>query len=95
MVTDRRFMDSETGQLEDVLLCRPDHYSWIPSNDIAIQSMANGAKLDHVALKAQFDGLVALLRAEQVTCHFLTPHAGMPIRSIPAIVPRRRRSALL
>lgn len=78
MVTDRRFMDSETGQLEDVLLCRPDHYSWIPSNDIAIQSMANGAKLDHVALKAQFDGLVALLQAERVTCHFLAPHAGMP-----------------
>ena len=78
MVTNRWFMDSETGELADVLLCPPDHYAWIPSNDIAIQSMAGGAILDRTALKAQFDGLVALLRAERVSCHFLTPQPGMP-----------------
>ncbi|AHI23983.1 dimethylarginine dimethylaminohydrolase family protein [Komagataeibacter swingsii] len=78
MVANRWFIDSETGDLADVLLCPPDYYSWIPSNDIAIQSMANGAKIDRAALNAQFRELVATLEGEQVSCHFLTPHKDMP-----------------
>ncbi|MCE2565270.1 dimethylarginine dimethylaminohydrolase family protein [Komagataeibacter sp. FNDCF1] len=78
MGTNRWFVDSETGELADVLLCPPDHYAWIPSNDIAIQSMASGATIDRAALRAQFDGLVATLREAGVSCHFLTPHEGMP-----------------
>ena len=28
-------LQSETGRLTDVLLCRPDNYAWIPTNAIA------------------------------------------------------------
>lgn len=78
MVANRWFIDSETGELADVLLCPPDHYAWIPSNDIAISSMARGARIDQAALGAQFRELVAALEGEQVACHYLTPHEGMP-----------------
>ncbi|GBQ45458.1 dimethylarginine dimethylaminohydrolase family protein [Komagataeibacter sucrofermentans] len=78
MAANRWFIDSETGELADVLLCPPDHYAWIPSNDIAISSMARGARIDRAALGAQFRELVAALEGEQVACHYLTPHEGMP-----------------
>ncbi|GEN62394.1 dimethylarginine dimethylaminohydrolase family protein [Acetobacter oeni] len=78
MKQNRWFIDSETGDLADVLLCPPDYYSWIPSNDIAIQTMANGGKIDHTALKAQFGELVSALRGADVSCHFLKAHEGMP-----------------
>ncbi|QHC34199.1 dimethylarginine dimethylaminohydrolase family protein [Komagataeibacter xylinus] len=78
MVANRWFIDSETGELADVLLCPPDHYAWIPSNDIAISSMARGARIDQAALGAQFRELVAVLEGAQVACHYLTPHEGMP-----------------
>ncbi|GBQ11456.1 dimethylarginine dimethylaminohydrolase family protein [Swaminathania salitolerans] len=78
MASDRWFIDSETGTLSDVLLCPPDHYSWNPSNDIAIRTLASGARPDPALIRSQFDGLVAILEREGVTCHFLTPHAGLP-----------------
>jgi len=72
------FIDSETGELTDILLCPPDHYSWIPSNDIAIQTMANGAKLNPALLERQFDELCHALRSAGVTCHFLKAQADLP-----------------
>lgn len=78
MVANRWFIDSETGDLADVLLCAPDYYSWIPSNDIAIQSMANGITIDRAALKAQFGELVGALEGAGASCHYLTPKENMP-----------------
>jgi len=78
MTANRWFIDSETGTLRDVLLCPPTHYHWIPSNDIAIQSMDDGRAPDQTALAAQFDELTDALRSADVTCHFLTPQPGLP-----------------
>ncbi|RBM08776.1 dimethylarginine dimethylaminohydrolase family protein [Novacetimonas cocois] len=78
MRANRWFIDSESGNLSDVLLCRPDHYSWIPSNDIAIQTMAEGQRVNHEVMLSQFDELVDALRMADVACHFLTPRSGMP-----------------
>ncbi|MFT8563444.1 MAG: arginine deiminase family protein [Acetobacter orientalis] len=78
MVANRWFIDSETGELADVLLCSPEYYQWIPSNDIAIQTMANGGKIDRAALNTQFAELVSTLKEADVTCHFLKPQADMP-----------------
>ncbi|MBY4639858.1 arginine deiminase [Gluconacetobacter entanii] len=72
------FMDSESGTLADVLLCRPEHYSWIPSNDIAIQTLASGRRTNHADMLSQFDELVDALRMADVNCHFMTPQSGMP-----------------
>nr|WP_298798533.1 arginine deiminase family protein [uncultured Acetobacter sp.] len=78
MVANRWFIDSETGELADVLLCPPEYYQWIPSNDIAIQTMANGGKIDRAALNAQFKELVSTLKEADVSCHFLKPKPDMP-----------------
>ncbi|GAA4503757.1 dimethylarginine dimethylaminohydrolase family protein [Gluconacetobacter tumulicola] len=78
MTSNRWFIDSETGELSDVLLCPPDNYSWIPSNDIAIQTMAKGVRIDRSALAAQFRELVSALEGAGAACHFLQPRAGMP-----------------
>lgn len=74
----RWFIDSETGYLEDVLLCPPTYYSWIPSNDIAILSLEDGRGADAGAVQAQFGELVDALRGAGVACHFLTPQPGLP-----------------
>ena len=78
MAANRWFIDSETGVLTDVLLCPPDYYEWIPSNDIAIQTMAGGGSIDRNILSSQFNELVSTLKGADVSCHFLTPHKGMP-----------------
>ncbi|KXV77689.1 dimethylarginine dimethylaminohydrolase family protein [Acetobacter cerevisiae] len=78
MVANRWFIDSETGELADVLLCPPEYYQWIPSNDIAIQTMANGGTIDRTALTEQFGELVSSLKGADVSCHFLKPHPDMP-----------------
>lgn len=78
MTVERWFIDSETGTLSDVLLCPPDFYTWNPSNDIAIRTLASGARPDSALLRQQFDGLVALLEGAGVRCHFLTPQEGLP-----------------
>lgn len=71
-------LQSETGRLTDVLLCRPDHYHWIDTNAIAHGTLASGTDFDHVAAVVQYDGLVATLQAAGVTCHFLSPEPGFP-----------------
>lgn len=78
MTSNKWFIDSETGELSDVLLCPPDYYAWIPSNDIAIQTLANGGEIDRAALNAQFGELVSALQSQDVSCHFLQPQKDMP-----------------
>jgi N-dimethylarginine dimethylaminohydrolase len=73
-------IDSETGRLRDVLLCRPDHYSWQATNAVARKTLSDARKaIDRTALEAQFDGMVAALRDAGVTCHYLDgPEAHLP-----------------
>ena len=83
---------SETGTLRDVLLCRPDHYRWIPTNAVAQQTLLNTAPLDRSVMRAQFAGLVALLEACGVMCHYLSPDPAAPYqvytRDSSATLPR-------
>ncbi len=69
---------SETGTLREVLLCRPDHYRWIPTNSVAEHTLQNAAAFDAGLAQAQFEGLLGVLRAEGVACHFLTPDPHLP-----------------
>ncbi len=82
MITDARSpwtIDSETGRLTDVLLCRPDHYFWQPTNDVARRTLAQGAEgFDLAGVRAQYDGMVRALEENGVTCHFLTPEPHLP-----------------
>ncbi len=71
-------LQSETGVLTDVLLCRPDHYHWIDTNSIAHGTLTAGTGFDHAAAVVQYDGLVAALEGAGVTCHYLKPEPGFP-----------------
>lgn len=74
---DRWTVDSETGQLLDVLLCPPTYYEWLPTNDIAKRVLAGNKQLDAQALHGQFRELEDALEMAGVRCHYLTPQAGL------------------
>lgn len=71
-------VDSETGVLRDVLLCPPDNYAWIPTNDIARRTLEAGGQPDAQRLAAQFRELVDCLEGAGVTCHYLDPEPQLP-----------------
>jgi N-dimethylarginine dimethylaminohydrolase len=72
-------IDSETGRLRAVLLCRPDHYAWQATNAIAQRTLADDtAAPTRAALDAQFDGLVAALEDFGVACHYTAPEPQLP-----------------
>lgn len=71
-------ISSETGVLRDVLLCRPDNYEWIPSNDIARAALDAGKQADRQALTAQYAEMESALESAGVTRHYLTSTAGAP-----------------
>jgi len=74
-------VDSETGVLTDVLLCRPGHYRWLDTNAVAHATLAAGAALDKARLVDQFAGLVEVLEGEGVRVHYLAaePHLAYQV----------------
>jgi arginine deiminase len=66
-------LQSETGRLTDVLLCRPHNYEWIPTNAIARATLSAGTPLDRAALEAEYTEFEVALGQAGVTCHYLTP----------------------
>ena len=71
-------VNSETGVLTDVLLCPPDHYRWLDTNVVAHQTLAAATWFDAGRARAQFAGLVEILRQEGVRPHFLAPDPHLP-----------------
>ena len=71
-------LESETGVLTDVLLCRPDHYTWIESNAIAIQTLSSGRRVDQQAVQRQYRELEDALDAADVRRHYLEPEPHLP-----------------
>jgi arginine deiminase len=74
----RWHVDSETGVLRDVLLCPPDNYTWIATNDIARRTLESGGRPDAQRLAGQFRELVDCLEGAGVTCHYLHPEPQLP-----------------
>lgn len=71
-------VDSETGVLRDVLLCRPDHYAWLPYNTVARGTLTSGAAIDDDALHQQFREFEAALEEAGVARHYLDPDPRLP-----------------
>ena len=71
-------VNSETGVLRDVLLCKPEHYRWIPTNSIAVATLAGGGIVEAKAASAQYRELEAVLDQAGVARHYLTPEAHLP-----------------
>lgn len=74
-------VDSETGVLKDVLLCRPEHYAWLPTNAIARATLNAGTPLDRDAAKRQYGEMVDALEGAGVRCHYLLtePHLAYQV----------------
>ena len=64
---------SETDRLLDVLLCKPDHYRWLPTNDVSRATLASGRPLDRSALLAEYAEFEDALSGAGVRLHYLAP----------------------
>lgn len=71
-------LTSETGRLTDVLLCRPDHYQWIPTNAIVRATLTEGRPMDRAALRAEYAEFEAALGEAGVRRHHVAPAPGLP-----------------
>jgi arginine deiminase len=71
-------IDSETGVLTDVLLCRPDFYKWIETNAIAIETLGSGRQIDMQRLQSQFRELEDVLDQAGVQRHYIEPEPHLP-----------------
>ena len=70
--------DSETGRLTDVLLCRPDHFRWLPTSAISRATLESGRAYDVETARAQHAELVSVYEGADVRCHFLEPDSALP-----------------
>jgi N-dimethylarginine dimethylaminohydrolase len=71
-------VDSETGRLRDVLLCKPAHYHWIDTNAVAHATLSSGAANDPARLRAQYGELEAALTQAGVNLHYTAPEPHLP-----------------
>jgi arginine deiminase len=71
-------VDSEHGRLLDVLLCRPDHFRWLPTSAISRATLASGRAYDPEAARRQHAELVSTFESAGVRCHFLEPDSALP-----------------
>jgi N-dimethylarginine dimethylaminohydrolase len=71
-------VESETGSLRDVLLCKPDNYAWIDTNAVAHATLSSGAANDRARLLAQYGELEAALTQAGVTLHYTVPEPHLP-----------------
>jgi arginine deiminase len=71
-------VDSETGRLRAVLLCRPVHYRWIDTNAVAHATLAGGATGDPARRAAQYKELEAALTQAGVALHYTAPEPHLP-----------------
>jgi N-dimethylarginine dimethylaminohydrolase len=71
-------IESETGRLRDVLLCKPVNYHWIDTNAVAHATLSSGAANDPARLMAQYGQLEAALVQAGVALHYTVPEAHLP-----------------
>jgi N-dimethylarginine dimethylaminohydrolase len=71
-------VDSEYGLLEDVLLCPPDNFRWLPTSAISRATLESGAKFDAAAARAQHAEMVSAYETAGVDVHFLETDEALP-----------------
>jgi N-dimethylarginine dimethylaminohydrolase len=71
-------VDSEYGCLRDVLLCRPDHFRWLPTSAISRATLESGLVFDPARARGQYAEMVSAYEEAGVRCHFLEPDPNLP-----------------
>lgn len=67
------YVESATGVLEEVLLCRPDYLALSPINEIASEWLKKGEKIDIEKALLEHDELIDLYRCNGVQVEILEP----------------------
>lgn len=75
--TRRWGVDSEYGQLRDVLVSSPLHLQIVPCNDVSRDSLGRGLACCPDTATEQHSALVETLQSHGVRCHFVPPAAGL------------------
>ncbi|MQA74585.1 MAG: amidinotransferase [Solirubrobacterales bacterium] len=71
-------VDSEYGRLEDVLLCPPDNFRWLPTSAISRATLESGARFEPETARAQHAELVSIYESAGVRVHLLEPDPALP-----------------
>ncbi len=71
-------VDSEYGQLLDVLLCPPDHFRWLPTSAISRATVDSGLVFSLEDAKRQHAEMVSVYEEAGVRVHFLEPDPVLP-----------------
>lgn len=71
-------INSEYGALEEVLLCPPTHFRWLPTSQISKRTLDSGERFDPALVTSQHAELVDALKACGVVCHFLEADPALP-----------------
>lgn len=82
----------DAAPLKVALLCRPEAYLWIPTNDIVRATLSREVHFDAKAAMAQHGELVSALEGAGVDCQFLEPDEFLPyqcfVRDMAVMGPR-------
>ncbi len=71
-------VDSEHGQLLDVLVCRPDNFRWLVTSAITRATIDAGHRFDPELAVSQHAALVSAYEDAGVRVHFLDPDPALP-----------------
>ena len=71
-------VDSEHGQLLDVLACSPDNFRWLPTSAISRATLDSGRRFDAEGAKRQHTAMVGAYEEAGVRVHFLDPDPALP-----------------
>jgi N-dimethylarginine dimethylaminohydrolase len=71
-------VNSEYGKLQDVLLCSPENFRWLPTSSISKATLASGAKFDRQLAMKQHREMVQAYEDAGVTVHYLDPDEALP-----------------
>lgn len=71
-------VDSEHGRLLDVLLCRPEHFRWLPTSPISQTTLERGLVFEPDVAQRQHEEMVSVYESAGATCHFLRPEPALP-----------------
>jgi N-dimethylarginine dimethylaminohydrolase len=71
-------VDSEHGRLEDVLVCRPDNYRWLPTSAISRATLDAGHRFDGELASRQHAEMVAAYEEAGARVHYLEPDPALP-----------------
>ena len=71
-------IDSETGVLREVLMCRPDHFTWLPTCETAIDSLGKDLPFNHKRAMDQHLQLSQRIQESGALIHWLDTAPTLP-----------------